>query len=85
MRFCDYRGIMTPAALFCLKREFELSNKKVVLVGAGNIAHAHAAAIREMEGVELLLAWSTSIPPPLVRLAYQSRRESGVCHRAGGH
>lgn len=31
-----------------------MSNKSVVLVGAGNIAHAHAAAIREMSGVSLL-------------------------------
>jgi predicted dehydrogenase/nucleoside-diphosphate-sugar epimerase len=30
-----------------------VSNKKVVLVGAGNIAHAHAAAIREIPGVSL--------------------------------
>lgn len=30
-----------------------MSNKKVVLVGAGNIAHAHAAAIREIPGVSL--------------------------------
>ncbi len=31
-----------------------MSNKTVVLVGAGNIAHAHAAAIREIPGVSLL-------------------------------
>lgn len=30
-----------------------MSNKKVVLVGAGNIAHTHAAAIREIPGVSL--------------------------------
>lgn len=31
-----------------------MSKKTVVLVGAGNIAHAHAAAIREIPGVSLL-------------------------------
>lgn len=31
-----------------------MSNKSVVLVGAGNIAHAHAAAIRDMSGVSLV-------------------------------
>lgn len=30
-----------------------MTNKKVVLVGAGNIAHAHAGALKEIQGVEL--------------------------------
>jgi 2-alkyl-3-oxoalkanoate reductase len=30
-----------------------VTNKKVVLVGAGNIAHAHAGALKEIQGVEL--------------------------------